>query len=194
MRFESSTHNMANPLIWVSLVASLLYFVTPPWLPGSVVLKGLSVAPLAVMALRAKLPGRDSLLLGLALAFGSLGDVLLDWNPSLFPAGLGAFLAGHFLYIGLFWSNRPKPVRLSFLDAAVVSGLALFAAVMSAYLLPATGQLAPAVAIYLGAITGMVVASVALQLPRRGVMAGAVLFLISDTILAVSKFKSPVRS
>jgi hypothetical protein len=43
---------VANPLIRVSLLASLLYFATQPWhpFPGSIVLKGLSVAPLAVMA------------------------------------------------------------------------------------------------------------------------------------------------
>ena len=185
---------MANPLIWISFVASLLYYVTQPWhpFPGSIVLKGLSVAPLAVLAWRAKLPGREGLLLGLALAFGSLGDVLLDWSASLFPAGLGAFLIGHFLYIGLFWPNRPKPTRLSRTETVIVLGLGLFAAGMSLYLIPATGQLAPAVAIYMGAITGMVVSTVVRQLPERWVMLGALLFLVSDTILAVSKFKSPV--
>ena len=175
-------------------MASLLYYVTQPWhpFPGSIALKGLSVAPLAVMAWRSALPKRDALFLGLALALGSLGDVLLDWSPDLFPAGLGAFLVGHFLYIGLFWRNRPKPARMVPLDMMIVFALALFATFMSLWLLPSTGSLAPAVAMYVGALTGMVVSAVALQLPERWVMLGALLFLLSDTILAVSKFKGAV--
>jgi uncharacterized membrane protein YhhN len=177
---------VANPLIWISFIASLLYFATQHWqpFPGSIVLKGLSVSPLAVMAWR--------MLPGLALAFGSLGDVLLDWNADLFPAGLGAFLIGHFVYIGLFWRNRPKRTRLPRPEKLIVIALGLFVAIMSFYLLPPTGQLAPAVAMYMGALTGMVMSAVALQLPERWVMAGALLFLLSDTILAVSKFKNPL--
>lgn len=179
-------------MLWISVFASFLYFATQAWqpFPGSIVLKGLSVAPLAVMAWRSRLPRREGLLLATALAFGSLGDVLLEWGS--FPAGLGAFLVGHFFYIGLFWTNRSKPMRLSAGDTAVVLGLALFAVGMSGYLIPSTGDLAPAVAVYMGAITGMVVATVALQSPERWVMMGAILFLFSDTILALSKFKSPV--
>ena len=183
-----------HPLTLISVLASLLYFVSEPWHPfsGSIVLKGLSVGPLAVLAWRSSLPGRDGLLLGCALAFGSLGDVLLDWNASLFPAGLGAFLIGHFFYIGLFWKNRPRPTRLAMWEIALLAGLALFASAMSLYLLPATGELAPAVVMYMGALMGMVASTVALQLPARWVVVGALLFLFSDTVLAVSKFKSTV--
>ena len=178
----------------VSIAASALYFVTQPWhpFPGSILLKGLSVALLAVLAFRSKLPGRDAMLLGCALAFGSLGDVLLDWSGSLFPAGLSAFLVGHFLYVGLFWKNRPKPTRLAIWEIALLIGLALFASAMSLYLLPATGDLTPAVVLYMGALLGMVASTVALQLPSRWVVVGALLFLLSDTVLAVSKFRSPV--
>ena len=186
---------VANPLIWISLVASLLYYATQPWhpFPGSIVLKGLAVAPLALMAWRASgLSRRDGLLLGSALAFGALGDVLLDVKASWFGAGLGAFLIGHFLYIALFWGNRRKPTKLAYLETVIVLALALFASAMSLYLLPATGDLALAVAVYLGALTGMVMAAVVMQLPERWVMTGALLFLLSDTIMAVSKFKHPM--
>ena len=161
-------------------------------LPGKYRDEGSFRCPSRLLAWRANLPGSQSLLLGLALAFGALGDVLLDWSGSLFAAGLGAFLIGHLLYIGLFWTNRPKPTRLSRGETSIVLGLAVFATVMSVYLIPATGDMAPAVAIYMGAITGMVVSAVVLQLPERWLMVGALLFLISDTILAVSKFRSPV--
>ncbi|HEY3740361.1 MAG TPA: lysoplasmalogenase [Bryobacteraceae bacterium] len=184
---------MTKPLLWISLAASILYFATQPWHPftGSVALKGLCIAPLALLAWRT-LPGRDGLLLGLALACGSLGDVLIDWRAALFPAALGAFLIGHFIYIALFWRNRPKPSRLDPLEKSLIAALCLFAVVMSVYLLPATGPLAPAVAMYMGALTGMVISAVALRLPERWVMAGALLFLVSDTVLAISKFMAPV--
>jgi len=184
---------LTNRLLRLSLAASLAYFLFQSREPisGSVMLKGLSVTTLAAMVGRT-LDGRDGLLLCLALAFGSLGDVLLDWNQDLFPAGLGAFLIGHFLYIALFLRNRPRPLRLQAQDKAIIAGLFVFAAVMGGYLLPATGGLAPAVAVYMCALTGMVICAVVLGLPERWLVIGALLFLTSDTILAISKFKSPV--
>ena len=178
---------MPHPLILLSACASVLYFGT-----HNLILKGLAVALLAAWVARSSLARRERWLLASALAFGSLGDVLLAASAALFAAGLGAFLIGHFLYILLFWTGRPKPSRLPLVDTAMLVALALFAGAMSLYLLPSTGSLAPAVAVYMGALTGMVALSLVRQLPERWVFLGALLFMISDTVLAVGKFKAPL--
>ena len=77
----------------LSVVCGFVYLVTAPWqpYPGSVIVKGLSVGPLAVLAFVAGSP-----ILGTALALSALGDVLLDLDPErLFVFGLGSFLVAH---------------------------------------------------------------------------------------------------
>jgi uncharacterized membrane protein YhhN len=184
---------VANPFLIVSMTSSLLYCVTQHWqpFPGSILLKGLSVSPLALWAWT-KLKTGDGGRLGAALAFGSLGDVLLDMSPGMFPAGLGAFLVGHLLYIWLFLSNRSRPLLLSSGEKALIGGLVVFAAVMAAWLVPAVGPLAPAVVAYMAALVGVVIAATLLQGNPRWLLIGAILFLVSDSILAVNKFKMPV--
>ncbi len=82
-------------LLLLSVICSLVYLVTQSFqpFPGSVLLKVLSVAPLALIAFRAMLGAsakplglewprdRDNVILGTALAFSSLGDALLDLDP-----------------------------------------------------------------------------------------------------------------
>lgn len=182
-----------NPFLLLSIVCGVLYYVTQPWhpFPGVTVLKGLSVAPLALLVWT-KLKGRDGVVLGLALAFGSLGDVLLDWSAGMFPFGLGAFLIGHFCYIAVFSRNREKKRPIAWTTWLVLLLLAVASGGISVYLVPATGSLAPAVVAYVSALVGMAATAVALQLAEPWVMIGGLLFVVSDSVLAVSKFMSPV--
>lgn len=171
-------------LVTVSLAASAAYFsgqLTHP-LPGSVVWKGLAVSPLAVLAWL-----RCERLLALALALGSLGDVLLDLDPSLFVPGLGAFLAGHVVYTVLWVRNWPRPLRVRWIPLAV---LALFTGALCAWLIPSLGAMAVPVVFYMLAITAMVAA--AILTPFRWVAIGAALFLLSDALLGIHKFRAPV--
>src|ERR1043165_1305362 len=87
-------------LFGVSLVCSTAYFLTRglPGLPGSVVVKGLSVALLAVIAFR-QLAGSDGWLLAAALLLSALGDVFLGLGGGQwFVYGLGSFLIAHLFY------------------------------------------------------------------------------------------------
>lgn len=175
-------------LLGLSVSASLAYFVTIPWhpFPGSVVLKGLSVAPLAVLAFVSGAP-----LLGAGLAFGSLGDVLLDLQPSLFVFGLGAFLVGHLIYIAAFrrlWPGGPAPARERIRMLAVVA----FSAAFVMLLWRGLGDQAIPVALYIAAITAMVLAAIRTRLPEPWLAAGAILFLFSDAVLGLNRFRGPV--
>src|SRR5579871_1220760 len=72
-------------LVALSVAAGAVYLVNP-----NVFVKGTSVGALAVLAFASGSP-----ILGLALALGSLGDVLLDLDPQrLFVFGLASFLVG----------------------------------------------------------------------------------------------------
>jgi uncharacterized membrane protein YhhN len=174
----------------LSIVCGVLYLVTQPWqpYPGSFVVKGLSVGPLAVLAFLAGSP-----LLGMALALSTVGDVLLDLDPDrLFVFGLGSFLVAHLVYIPVFVRNRSRTIALSAPRLLVAALVLLYSIAVSSWLLPSLGNLMVPVAIYMCAITAMVVSAILARFPNPWVAAGAILFLISDSLLAVNKFKTPV--
>ena len=170
----------------VSIAFSAIYFVTIPFHPytGSAVVKGLSIATLAVLAWISSVR-----LLSVALAVSAVGDVLLDLDPAhLFVAGLCAFLAAHVVYTVLFVSWRPRPVRISGSRFAVLVVILVYAVGVSIWLAPSLGSMIVPVVIYICVITAMVTASIFARLPIL-VPLGAVLFLASDSMLAIARFK-----
>jgi uncharacterized membrane protein YhhN len=194
-------------LLLLSIVCSATYFVTKAWqpFPGSVVLKALSVAPLAVITFRALgepadhphgvewLRDSDNLILGMALAFSCVGDVLLDLDPDrLFVRGLQVFLFAHFIYILLFVRNWPRPLRPNGWQLALVAAVLIYSLLLAQWLGPSLGGVAWHVMLYVCAITVMVVTAILAGFSKPWIGVGAILFLISDSIIAVDRFKSPV--
>jgi uncharacterized membrane protein YhhN len=194
-------------LLITSIICSTIYFSTKSWQPfaGSVVLKALSIATLAALAFRLlrEPPGRrrgvewlrdrDNAILGTALAFSTLGDVLLDLDSNnYFINGLLAFLAAHFIYILLFVRNWMRPLRPAGAQLALVGAILLYSLGLAHWLAPALGPVARPVMIYVCAITAMVVTAVLADFSKPWIWMGAVLFLISDTIIAVNRFRTPV--
>ncbi len=177
---------LSVPLL-VSIIASVLYFLTIPWqpYPGVVLLKGLSIAPLALLAWQRAEP-----LLAIALAFSSLGDILLDIAPSLFPVGLASFLCAHLVYSTLFLRKRTTAPDRQQLAMMIV--VAAYSVAFALWLTPYLGNLVIPVWAYMAAITAMAVTSIASKIRPEWVIAGALLFLISDSILAANKFVGPV--
>ncbi|KXO88651.1 hypothetical protein AXK56_09975 [Tsukamurella pulmonis] len=136
-------------------------------------------------------PLRRSTLAGQAA--GWVGDVaLLGDEPRDFALGASAFATGHAAYIsGLLAQRDPdaSPVRPAAVGAAWVVGAprTLLAAYRTA---PA---LAPVLAGYSAVLSGTAAAATVLgpQIPadaRRATLAGAGLFLLSDSILGLRKF------
>jgi uncharacterized membrane protein YhhN len=177
-------------LRWLSVVSGCVYLATERWQPfsGSFIVKGMSVGPLALLAFLAGSP-----VLGLALALSTLGDILLDLDPErLFVFGLGSFLLAHLVYIFLFVRNRRRNIILG-MPRVLLSALVLVYSIgVSAWLLPSLGGLIVPVAIYMCAITAMVVSAILARFSNPWIVVGAILFLISDSLLAVNKFKTPV--
>jgi uncharacterized membrane protein YhhN len=173
-------------MIPVSILFSAVYFLTIPWhpFPGSWIVKAASVAILALMAGR-----RGTWGLATALAFSALGDALLEYSADLpfFIGGLLAFLLAHITYTVVF-PRQWKAVRVT---AGAILTL-LYSAGLAAWLLPEVGTIVVPVAVYVAAITAMVMSIFTARLSNRWVETGAVLFLISDSVLAVDRFRMPV--
>lgn len=169
----------------VSALFSAAYFLTMPWhpFPGSFVIKAASIAILSVIAAR-----NGAMALALALALSAIGDALLEYSPGLFAAGLLAFLLAQVTYTLTFL--RIRQTRW-FQPALVFVGV--YSLGLAAWLLPAVSRsLAVPVAIYVAAITVMAMAAFTTHAPNRWMEMGAVLFLISDSVLAVNRFRMPV--
>jgi len=184
----------SRPLLYVSVAASVIYLLTAPWQPfaASALVKGCAVGALAVLALRSRGARRDAGVLALGLAFSTAGDVLLDLDPRWFAFGLGAFVLAHLTYICLFARNRTAGIRLDPPRLAAVLLILVYSATLSVWIVPSVGELAVPVVLYICALTTMVSAAILARFRQPWVAAGSILFLISDSLLAIHKFKTPV--
>ncbi|MEN3330697.1 MAG: hypothetical protein V7641_62 [Blastocatellia bacterium] len=181
-------------LLGVSLGCGIAYFLTRglPVFPGSVVIKGLSIAPLALIAFR-QLIGSERWLLAAALLLSALGDVFLGLTgEQWFAYGLGSFLMAHLFYIPLFVRQWPRPLAASPARRVVAALLMLFAAAMFAGLLPHLGEMKLPVAAYMCALAGMSLTATLADFRAWWVVIGAALFLLSDSLIAIGKFLSPI--
>ncbi|MCC2113038.1 MAG: lysoplasmalogenase [Hyphomicrobiales bacterium] len=179
-------------LLSIALAAALVYLVArrKPWFPWRPALKGVPMAALALSAMLAP-PVAGGGMLVLALSLSMAGDVLLDLPDDRgFLAGLGAFLLAHLVYAGLALPH------VAFADPApFLASLALiaFAAGYYAFLRPHLDGRALPVALYVLAILLMGVTAFFCTLPTILIPLGALLFILSDAVLAFEKFIRPFR-
>ncbi|MCB0463551.1 MAG: lysoplasmalogenase [Flavobacteriaceae bacterium] len=167
----SSFHNVAKPLIVVSLI---LFF----YLDGK------------------QLANKTRRIMQLALTFSLVGDVLLMFDHvsiNYFLTGLISFLLAHVFYILVFLEKKnslKKPIQ--FITILIIYALGLF------YVLKdGLGNMLIPVIIYMLAILTMAVTAALRKgnvsnLSYNLVFIGVLLFLISDSILAINKFYEKV--
>lgn len=138
----------------------------------------------------------------LALVLSLVGDLLLLNNGQLFfMAGLGTFLVAHVCYVISFWRQRgpgdslvANPMRLMAVFAVLgVAGYMLFQVMQAAL---RERQLFGPVAAYVAVISAMVITALhrrggVPELSHRLVLVGALLFFLSDALLALSLFVQP---
>jgi len=158
------------------------------------VCKPLATLSLLVLALRAPEALPMVLRCGVAAGLGlSLaGDVFLMLPPRYFVAGMGSFLAAHLAYGCAFRASMSAwPAGLLYVPFALY-GLAVFG-----WLLPGLRGLRWPVLGYVVTIVTMAwIATgwwIEVRWPHAArAMAGALLFLLSDTALAVNRFRRPL--
>jgi alkenylglycerophosphocholine hydrolase len=154
----------------------------------------LVVKPLPVLALTLWVLGaprsayRNRLAAGLLLSLA--GDVVIERS---FTGGLALFLLAHVAYVSAFLADAKQKHLVRALPIAV------YAAGVTAFLWRGLGDLRPAVVAYVIAISAMMWRAAA-RVGRAGAarpgewagLAGAILFALSDTLIAVDRFDAPV--
>lgn len=168
-------------LLAASIVAGLAYpLLWNAGLPAAalIALKGCGVGLLALLA-ATEARERDGWWLAAVMGLGALGDVLLDIR---FEAGVAAFGLGHVAAITLYLRNRHR--ELSFSRRAFAAGLALFGAVMPFLLLDANHPQLIGLVGYSLLLTLMAASAWLSRFPRYRTGIGALLFLLSDTLIA----------
>lgn len=176
-------------VVAVSITSAVLYLVNVRSTPSKtrMVYKTLSTALLACFAaLRA---GRTSYLVP-ALGLGSLGDAFLAWPGEMnFLCGLASFLVAHLFYVGLFAGMGAGAAQITAETwrQAVAGVMMLLAPGMAAVLMPrVAGALRGPILVYTATILTMVLA--VLTVNNETIVVGAVLFALSDSILATEEF------
>jgi uncharacterized membrane protein YhhN len=132
-----------------------------------------------------------------ALFFSWLGDVLLMFHledPLFFLLGLSSFLVSHIFYILFFHFVRVKEMVKSRLYLVLI--VAFYYAVIIAILSPHLGEMKLPVRIYAVVISFMFLLAMHMLFIKNKttglyLMTGALLFIISDSLLAFNKFYQP---
>jgi uncharacterized membrane protein YhhN len=138
-----------------------------------------------------------------ALFFSWIGDCILlfaDKDELYFIFGLIAFLIAHILFIVLF--SKQKSAHKSYKKTVFwvgVFGVTLYLATLLWVLLPSLGDLKFPVIAYAVTITIMLKKALkgTFDWNRNSkylVFVGAIFFILSDSILALDKFHSPIKS
>ena len=131
----------------------------------------------------------------MALIFSCLGDIALMFADGFLP-GLGSFLIAHLFYIFAFLQDNhgfifSKKDRMHWGVLVLLFGIGLMG-----YLLPHLGEMQIPVGVYSTTILVMLLTALnrwksVLSLSFQWVLSGAVLFVLSDSIIAISRFVAP---
>ncbi len=138
------------------------------------------------------------LILLAGLLFTLAGDVLLmnDSVSNYFISGLACFLLAHICYIWLFLSIAPQAFSSLLKRPSYFIIVLVYALTLLVVLWPRLGDLRLPVAVYARVISVMLLAAIAVAHQLKGItgkwiLSGAILFVISDSLLALNKFLQP---
>ena len=132
----------------------------------------------------------------LALLFSLLGDILLMFvnkSPNFFIGGLVSFLLAHLMYIFVFLKSRNKTA--AFFPIIVL--LLIYASGIFYFLKDGLGEMLIPVIAYMIVILFMLTVAFLRKRSKTTnsynlVFAGAVFFIVSDSLLALNKFYQPL--
>jgi len=174
----------------ISLIFALLFLATmhmSPY-PFDFAVKTIPILCLAVLAFR-NITGIKGILIGIGLLFSGCGDVLLHIDGgAYFVHGLGSFLIAHLFYIAAF-IRQPAIARPRL---PVLLAIGVFGVIMGVQLFPHLGDMLIPVAAYLFIIFAMGISAALGAANHTLVIAGAGLFILSDSLIAINQFLTPV--
>ena len=192
---------------WVLLVATFLVAATDwfavaklghshggPWQRVRYVAKPLTMVLLAGVAISldpaAGLEGRRSWFVA-AILLGMAGDIFLMLpNEDLFVGGLASFLLGHLAYLVGFQLEGPALATVALVAVPLVAFAALVGRrVVAGAVASGHRELAPPIVVYIVVLGAM--AAWAVATGEAWAIAGGLLFLASDAVLAWNRFVRP---
>lgn len=171
------------------VIIAIAFLITLFWhpYPGSTLIKPLPLLILAAMAWT-KLSGSERWIMTLAFLCSACGDALLDIDRSrFFVPALVSFMLTQILYAVAFLRSQAFNARR--LLAAM--GVIIFSLVITVILWSSLGELRIPVLVYIVVITFMGVAAAFRAGEMRWVFTGACIFILSDAIIAITKFVAP---
>ena len=149
---------------------------------------------IASRAMQTRARGRFDLILLGALLASLVGDVLLMQSDAYFIPGLVAFLVAHGFYIALFLQDSPRFPSGRALLGTLGVGAAMLVWLWGGLTDPG---LKIAVPVYVGVIALMAAQAIGRATVLRdarawGVAVGALVFMLSDALIAVNRFVLPL--
>lgn len=174
-------------LLGISALLAFSYLMVgyglPVEYPGTVALKASGILLLAVYAAR-----KNAYLLAMALALSAIGDAMLALEPSRMTLGIASFGLAHILYAWIFLRilrsigvRSPWGVPLAFV-------ILVYGVLVLYWFQPGMGDLRVPATIYNGIILVMAALAV-LSRARWLAVIGALLFVASDSLIALDLFK-----
>ncbi len=182
-------------LYWLTLVTVLVSRLFPSLASAEYFSKPL-LMPFLIMMLLSQVETKTKLvwLLVLSLLFSLCGDCFLMFSGMhFFAAGLGSFLLAHICYIYLFLKSGDRSPGHLIQTPIKALPFALYGIGLIALLWTSLGVLKIPVMLYSASILGMALTA----LERGGrvssssfrmVFIGALLFLLSDSMIAINRF------
>jgi len=156
--------------------------------PFVYLVKAVPIYSLAVLAFL-NIAGLRGKLIGLGLVFSGVGDIVLELSgDSLFAVGLGAFLVAHLFYIAAF----TKGIQFKGPRGMVAAAIMVYGCFIGFVMVPNLGDMLVPVVAYLLVIVAMGVLAALGGVNHWLVIAGACLFIASDSLIAVNRFIAPV--
>ena len=174
-------------LLGLSLLFAAVYTYGLQWglYPEKPFLKAPVILLLAVYAFL-NTQGRTRLLLTFALVLSSLGDVFLALHPKYFVPGLVSFLVAHLFYIWLFLGSKQRSLTVK--DMTVGGILALYGIGLVSWLYPNLGPMTAPVIAYATVLLIMGFTARLGNFSGSIVFIGALIFIASDSGIAITKF------
>lgn len=175
----------APAYLGVAVFAAAVFLLLDQITGGGTQIALVKVSGIVLLALFAAF--RKAFVLSLALVLSACGDFALALSPPAMEAGMGFFGAAHLAYLAIFAGFILKDGWRR--DGLVLAaGLLAFGIAMYVWLRPAMGALEGPASAYLAVILAMAIASGLVRGPRL-IVAGALLFLISDSLIAARLFR-----
>ena len=185
-----TTDLLQTSIFMLSLLLGATYYMTVPRHPFKLswLIKGMSIFLLAILSLFI-LKGHIAILMFVALMIASFGDMFLALGDDehYFGAGLGCFLVTHIMYTVSFVVGSNEHIN-SYITLMIFP-LIFMATLAYGYLLSSIEHILVPVTFYIIALTMMVACALLYQSGSPLVIVGALLFFVSDLVLAINTFK-----